>query len=255
MSSDSVHGAAAIFELLDRWRHFPAYQLERRADIFFALYLPGIVEHALGVKVDPGVIPEFPIKREDNHQSTKVDYFLLSRDRSRAFLVELKTEMESRNEKQDAYLVAAKERGLNALLRDIPLMAAASNQQAKYVHLLSALEAMGLMTLPGDLGAYAFPKVQRGITARLRGAAVLESDAAIEVVYLQPRDAGVGGIVSFQTVANYLSSLDDPLALVFSDYVRRWIEPAASRPAGEGSPVGPRVEGTESPKAGKRDVR
>ena len=78
---------AAVFDLLDRWRHFPSYQLERRADIFFALYLPGIIQRALGVKVDARMIPEFPIKREDNNQSTKVDYFLLSEDRTRAFLV------------------------------------------------------------------------------------------------------------------------------------------------------------------------
>ena len=38
----------AVLELLDRWRHLPSYQLERRADVFFALYLPGIVNHALG---------------------------------------------------------------------------------------------------------------------------------------------------------------------------------------------------------------
>lgn len=240
MTSDSTRGLASVFELLDRWRHLPAYQLERRADIFFALYLPGIVEHALGVKVDPGVIPEFPLKRDDNNQSTKVDYFLISEDRSRAFLVEFKTEMESRNEKQDAYLVAAKERGLGALLTDIPVMAAASNQQAKYVHLLSALERFGLMSLPGDLEAYAFPEVRRGITERLRHVETVETDASIEVVYLQPKGTGGEAVISFETVAEYLGGLEDPLALVFSDYVRRWIEPAAVRPAGDGTPLRPR---------------
>lgn len=28
---------AHLFALLDQWRHFPAYQLERRADVFFAV--------------------------------------------------------------------------------------------------------------------------------------------------------------------------------------------------------------------------
>jgi len=28
-----------LFNQLDDWRHLPAYQLERRADIFFAIYL------------------------------------------------------------------------------------------------------------------------------------------------------------------------------------------------------------------------
>ena len=104
MTSDSTSALVPIFDLLDRWRHLPAYQLERRADIFFALYLPGIIEHALGVKVDPRVIPEFPIKREDSRKSKKVDYFLISEDRSRALLVELKTDMGSRREDQDDYL-------------------------------------------------------------------------------------------------------------------------------------------------------
>ena len=32
-----------VFELLDDWRHLPAYQLERRADIYFAMYLPELL--------------------------------------------------------------------------------------------------------------------------------------------------------------------------------------------------------------------
>jgi hypothetical protein len=87
MSSRPTKDVSDVFDLLDRWRHFPAYQLERRADIFFALYLPGIVEHALGVAVDPWVIPEFPIRKEYSRRSTKVDYFLLSEDRSSALFV------------------------------------------------------------------------------------------------------------------------------------------------------------------------
>ncbi len=84
MSTDSTDAVRLLFGLLDQWRHFPAYQLERRADIFFALYLPGIVEHALGVKVDSRVIPEFPIGKEHSRRSTKVDYLALSDDWSAA---------------------------------------------------------------------------------------------------------------------------------------------------------------------------
>lgn len=228
MTTNSTDAARGIFDLLDRWRNFPAYQLERRADIFFALYLPGIVEHTLGVKAVPRVIPEFPIKRAGNNQSTKVDYFVLSEDRSRAFLVEFKTEMESRNEAQDAYLVMARNRGLDALLRDIPIIAAASNQQAKYVHLLSELEAMGLVRVPDDLIGYAFPKVERGITERIRRVEALPTDARVEVLYLQPQDAGGEGVISFRSVVEYLRTLDDPFAGTFAEYVERWSQPAAS---------------------------
>jgi hypothetical protein len=33
-----------LFHLLDNWRNLPSYQLERRADIFFALYLDKIIK-------------------------------------------------------------------------------------------------------------------------------------------------------------------------------------------------------------------
>lgn len=228
MTSASTLGTAGILELLDQWRHFPAYQLERRADIFFALYLPGIVEHALGVKVDPRVIPEFPIKRADNNQSTKVDYFLLSEDRTQAFLVEFKTEMESRNARQDECLAVAKDRGLIRLLSDIPVIAAASKQEAKYVHLLVALEGMGLVTLPAGLNDYAFPSVRRGITKLIQCVQAVPSVATVELVYLQPQDSRDDRIISFTMVAEYLTTLDDPFAKTFAQYVTRWIEPAAT---------------------------
>lgn len=41
-----------LFDRMDAWRHFPNYQLERRADIFFALYLPeGLGARVLGARV------------------------------------------------------------------------------------------------------------------------------------------------------------------------------------------------------------
>jgi hypothetical protein len=237
MSSDSTDAVRLLFDLLDRWRHFPAYQLERRADIFFALYLPGIIEHALGVKVDPRVIPEFPIRKEYSRRSTKADYFLLSRDGSSAFLVELKTEMKSRNRRQDAYLADARDRGLEQLLSDIPVIAEGSKEAAKYVHLLSALEEMGLVALPADLGDFAFPEVRRGIRKRLRDVQVVASGSKVEVVYLQPEESMDDRVISFRAVAEYLDTLDDPFSNTFSRYVRRWSEPAATRAPEEAKPL------------------
>lgn len=37
-----------IFNLMDSWRRLPSYQLERRADLFFALYIPQALEEKLG---------------------------------------------------------------------------------------------------------------------------------------------------------------------------------------------------------------
>ena len=100
----------------------------------------------------------------------------------------------------------------------------------KSVHLLSALEEPDLVSLPADLDAYAFPKVRRGITDRLRDVGVSGTNTAVEVVCLQPTGTGQEGIISFETAAEYLASQDDPLALVLSDYLRRWTERAGERP-------------------------
>ena len=57
---------ASIFGLLDKWRNLPPYRIERRADIFFALLLPDVLNRHLsapGIAIDPRVIPEFPLKR------------------------------------------------------------------------------------------------------------------------------------------------------------------------------------------------
>ena len=51
-----------LFNRMDAWRHFPNYQLERRADIFFALYLPEVLEAKLGFAVRPELAPEFPVR-------------------------------------------------------------------------------------------------------------------------------------------------------------------------------------------------
>ena len=54
----------ALFRNLDTWRHLPNYQLERRADIFFSIYLKGVAEEFTGADLDEVVIPELPLKRD-----------------------------------------------------------------------------------------------------------------------------------------------------------------------------------------------
>ncbi|NDP20943.1 MAG: hypothetical protein GZ091_07680 [Paludibacter sp.] len=50
-----------LFDRLDDWRNLPAYQLERRSDIFFSLYLKDIIQSYYQQKVEH-IIPEFPVK-------------------------------------------------------------------------------------------------------------------------------------------------------------------------------------------------
>jgi hypothetical protein len=61
-----------LFDLLDDWRLLPDYQLERRADIFFALSLPEIIKGKFNKNIEY-IIPEFPIKKVESNQSFKID--------------------------------------------------------------------------------------------------------------------------------------------------------------------------------------
>ena len=101
---------ADLFALLDSWRHLPAYQLERRADIYFGLFLPDALNHHLrprGMAIDPRIIPEFPLGQTTSRRSDKADYFAVSTNRTHAFLIELKTDLRSIRAVQERYLKEA----------------------------------------------------------------------------------------------------------------------------------------------------
>src|SRR6266498_6019200 len=99
---EEIH-LADIFDRLDRWRHFPVYQLERHADIFLSFYLKDLLERQYGHTIRDVVVPEFPIKRDivnivDNESakaselSINVDFVLFSTDGNAVHFVELKTD-------------------------------------------------------------------------------------------------------------------------------------------------------------------
>ena len=127
-----------LFDLLDDWRNLPAYQLERRADIFFAIHLDKIIEKILGTKID-FIIPEFPVRigelpkqDTDNNQSFKIDYLTYSKNENKVYLIELKTDQRSRREKQDLYLKNASEIKVKGLVDGLIKIYEATKQKVKY---------------------------------------------------------------------------------------------------------------------------
>ena len=144
-----------VFGLLDRWRHLPAYQLERRADIFFALFLPEVLREFDQTKTEVlhPIIPEFPIKKADGKQSEKADYFALSEDSKLAFIVELKTDMASRRseegKKQEEFLNQAVKQEMKGLVDGILEICRKTKEKEKYVHLLWCLSLSNLGLLEG----------------------------------------------------------------------------------------------------------
>lgn len=149
-----------LFNNLDNWRHHPKYQLERRVDIFFSLYLKEVLEDKF--KGDNGfcmanrLIPEFPVRKgtileefkEHQHRnmSYNIDYLTASEDSKNIIFVELKTEQKSINEKQNYYLKKAMETDFNLILKGIMELCKATKAKDKYYCLLKELQFLGLIS-------------------------------------------------------------------------------------------------------------
>lgn len=200
-----------LFDKLDNWRHLPSYQLERRADIFFSLYLPELLSRKFGLEVED-VIPEFPIRvgtidsNIDINKSFKVDYFAKVKSRNEVILVELKTDENSSRDKQDWYLNSAKKVGLAELLKGVVMINEATASKAKYRHLLAKLQDMGLVKLRPDGSVTVTPV-----------------DYEILIVYVQPdRESGHENVITFKEVADIVGQHPDELSRRFSESLVRW---------------------------------
>ena len=91
-----------LFKLLKTNKDFPNYQAERRIDIFINYFLTEMLTNYLGKKVE-FVCPEFPLKKENTNQSTKLDYLCKTKDE--IVFVELKTDASSlKTEQASIYL-------------------------------------------------------------------------------------------------------------------------------------------------------
>jgi len=110
-----------IFKNLESWRKLPKYQLERRLDIFFSIYLKEIVEVFYKeilkeeIQLSEVIIPEFPLKKDGSNNSTNVDYVMFCKKKTKVILTELKTDVSSVNDKQIEYLKKSKDIGWNNL--------------------------------------------------------------------------------------------------------------------------------------------
>ena len=103
------------------------------------------------MKINPLLVPEFPIKKKGNNQSTKVDYLALQEPKDgepakQAFLVELKTDMASIDRGQLCDLLHVAKNGLESLVKGvIDICDSSTKQKRKYAHLLKLLSFLDLV--------------------------------------------------------------------------------------------------------------
>ena len=215
-----------VFKTLDEWRHLPAYQLERRADIFFALFLPDVLGEQFGTPINQVLVPEFPVKIPDSNQSIKVDYLALEQPNDgkplrgqRGFLVELKTDMASRRDEQDRMLRYAERRGVKKLILDILEICAVTAHKAKYLHLLKLLSKVHLIEYRKEL----WP-VRQGYSALLdemKKEVEKEKDwPSLQVVYVQPK---MPKVIDFEQFASVVGK-KGKVGSMFATHLRKWAE-------------------------------
>lgn len=224
----------ALFDRMDAWRHLPNYQLERRADLFFSLYLSEVLEATLGFPVADQIIPEFPVRIGTIYpdipinKSYKIDYVAMSVDADKAILVELKTEGESRRDNQDKYLLASREVGFHALLAGVLDIFRATSAKRKYFALLEHLESMGLLQIPMAMKDVMSRPGLRGATEESRGITITTDATECIIVYVQPNGDG-DDIISFEDFRAIVQKHDDPVSQRFAQSISEW----ASVKAGE----------------------
>lgn len=218
---------SALFDRMDSWRHLPNYQLERRADLFFSLYLPTALEARLGISIHPILVPEFPVHINTIYpniktdKSYKIDYVCFSKDLNAVIFVELKTEGLSRRESQDKYLTAAQDVGFAALLDGLLKIFKATNAKRKYFCLLKLLSEAGFLKLPLEMEGILKKDNLVGINALADNIEVSCETKKPIVIYLQPNGEG-DDVLSFEEFGKSIEKFDDELSQRFVKSLREW---------------------------------
>ena len=206
-------GLSDVFQHLDKWRLLPGYQLERRADIFFSLYLPRVLEEKVS-EIKPVVVPEFPVRKTDSNRSVKIDYIAVTADRRELLLIELKTDPRSIRKEQIEYLIRAANLGPAELLDGLRQVSAASKFTEKYSRLWNELQRLDLHETDSSEIP---PKCRIVLIQPAAGVKpwVKEMMAAAKVAF---------DIVSFADFAEVVGAFDDPLSRRFAESLCSWGE-------------------------------
>lgn len=225
-----------VFDLMDQWRHLPDYQLERRADIFFAAYLPAFLSERSGNMVHPQLIPEFPVRigtiypHIPINKSNKIDYVAIAKDVSQCWLVELKTDIGSRRQKQDAYLKAAVKIGMPALIQGIVQIVEATQHKHKYCCLLRLLKQLQWIKLPDTLEAALQSRHwDSAVNNCLKDVTVTVPDMPMHILYIQPHTTQTDE-VGFEELAEWLKKIGDETATRFAKSLKTWAQYQPGRP-------------------------
>lgn len=180
------------FEMMIDWKKLPAYKVEPRIDSLIGYFLKSILEDFLQEKFDE-IIPELPIRlgtvkpelEKTNYaeRSYKVDFFAIG-NKETNYLIEFKTDTNSRRTKQDEYLKVSKELGTPKIIKGILKISNVSTYTKKYNHLKEKLQKVGLLDNKFEYSG---------------------KNKNLEIIYVQPSNHKKENlIIDFNWIANWL---------------------------------------------------
>ncbi len=214
---DHATAIESMLKNLDRWRHLPKYQLERRADLFFGLFMHDIISDRFSRKVHQIIIPEFPYSNNKTTKTTvNFDYVLLSEDCSTAYIVELKTDTKSIRKEQEDYLKLARKMNFMENIKNLITVYSATKQKGKYRNLFELLEELNFLSWDDNELKYK-PLLD------------VASSPQIQVVYVTPKldeekmseISEYAEVILFDEIANFLNGRG-PVETLFADHLRLW---------------------------------
>ena len=222
-----------VLSQLDRWRHLPKYRLEQHVDVLFGMTLPEVIRSKFKTEGELHVIPELPIKTGDGTARTfNVDFAVMTHGGDRVFLVELKTDSGSID---PAQLCRMREKGLRhfrCLLNDIRCVAKASEEKAKYLHLVCELERAGTM----EVGKKIKCLCPHRLTGFSEAVECLSAKTTVtskpELVLICPcRDQVKASTRDFHCIdfREYADLISPPLERTFAHYLGEWRSEAGKK--------------------------
>lgn len=207
-----------VLAQLDKWRHLPAYRLEPRADPFFAVYMRGLLESHFGAPISDLLVPEFPLRKgtlwpaltddpKQKNLSVKVDYLAFDKTFETAYLVELKTDVGSRRDVQDAYLTQATVVSFQELLGGLLKIALASKSVNKYRNLIALFTKQGFLSANEELDQVVVLPKSNGVK--------------LQIVYVQPDPHDGYDVIDFEEAATFIET-QGAMGQTFARHLRRW---------------------------------
>ncbi len=186
---------STIFTNMERWRHLPSYQLERRFDIFLTPFLRDVLSKELGLshRLHEVFVPEMPLLRGglysrtgvERKLSNKVDFVFFEESGPQVYFVEVKTDASSARQAQNDYLKLAAAGGFESVLLNLEKILARTKSCHKYYHLLHLLQRAGQIRLTGCAASDLYPKARRGFRFE-KSFERLHAKQPVRVVFVVP---------------------------------------------------------------------